>query len=604
MTGEPTPPRAAQIDASAQRDCTRDADDVACVTLRSTTLKPLVHQFAERVRTDGDRVAFAVYPSGATAAQSHLSWHEWNDAARAVASSLIAGGVAAGDRVAVISRNRPLWPITDIAIQMAGATGVGIYQTSAPIQIEALLVDCGASLIFVDSIAHAAVVLDVRTRLDRAVVIVCDVSVDEWAAHPELHVATAVRFDEWRDAGSRALSTDRGANEQLDARIAAVTLDDLAALIYTSGSTGEPKGACISHRYLAASAESIVATLTLTADDRALSFLPFSHAAERVFGQCTRVLLGMTSALIEDPADVFRVAQDFEPTFFGGLPRIFERLFEAADVARRDGADARAAIVSRIGSRCRLATSGGAALPRHVGEFLQSLGLPIIGAYGQTEHLCVAMNRLEQLRFDSVGPPMPGTEVRIAEGGELLLRRSELTFDGYWQKPDATRDAFTSDGQWLRTGDRAEQDSDGSLRITGRVKELIALSNGRKIAPLPIEATLTASPFIAHAVCHGEGRKYLVALLSLRRDVVEAWAREERVEASWPVLAQHAALRERLQEAVDDVNATLARSDRIQSFAVTDREFTLENGELTPTLKLIRNVIAARFAETFDRMYA
>ena len=566
-------------------------------------LKPLVHQFVERARTDGDRIAFAVYPAGATRAQAELSWRDWNNSARAVGASLIAGGIAAGDRVAVLSRNRPLWPIADVAIQMTGAIGVGIYPTSAPVQIEALLIDCGARLIFVDSIAHARVVLDAATRLDRALTIVCDVSAMEWAAHTDVHVANVVRFDDWRNEGARTLVADRAAAEQLDARIAAVSLDDIAALIYTSGSTGEPKGACISHRYLAASAESIAATLTLTAADRTLAFLPYSHAAERVFGQCTRVLLGMTAALIEDPTDVFRVAQDFEPTFFGGLPRVFERLFEAAEVARRDGKDARTAIISRIGPRCRLATSGGAALPRHVGEFLQSLGLPIIGAYGQTEHLCVAMNRREQLRFDTVGPPMPGTEIRITSDGELLVRRTALTFDGYWQKPDESRAAFTEDGEWLITGDRAEQDSDGALRIVGRVKELIALSNGRKIAPLPIEAALTASPFIAHAVCHGEGRKYLVVLLSLRRDVVEAWARQERIGIAWPALAQHAALHERLQPAVDEVNATLARTDRIQSFAVTDREFTLEDGELTPTLKLMRNVIATRFTDIFDRMY-
>jgi len=566
-------------------------------------LTPLVHQFVQRAHTDGDQIAFSVYPAGANTAQLQLSWSDWHDAARAVAAALIAEGVAVGDRVAVLSRNRPLWPIADVAIQMTRAIGVGIYPTSAPVQIEGLLADCGAALILVDSMAHATTVLDAATRLDPALTIVCDVSDNEWANHTGVHAAKVVRFDDWRAQGAALLVGDGAAVAHLDARIAGVTLDDIAALIYTSGSTGDPKGARISHRYLAASAESIVATLTLTSADRALSFLPFSHAAERVFGQCTRVLVGMTAALIEDPADVFRVAQDFEPTFFGGLPRIFERLFEAAEVARRDGTDPRAAIASRIGPRCRLATSGGAALPQQVGELLQSLGLPIIGAYGQTEHLCLAMNRLEQLRFDTVGPPMPGSEIRLTSDGELLVRRNALTFDGYWQKPDETRAAFTEDGEWLITGDRAEQDSDGALRITGRVKELIALSNGRKIAPLPIEAALTDSPFIAHAVCHGEGRKYLVALLSLRRAVVEAWAREEQLELAWPALSQHPALHERLQFAIDAVNATLARTDRIQSFAVTDREFTLESGELTPTLKLMRNVIAVRFADTFDRMY-
>jgi long-chain acyl-CoA synthetase len=193
--------------------------------------------------------------------------------------------------------------------------------------------------------------------------------------------------------------------------------------------------------------------------------------------------------------------------------------------------------------------------------------------------------------------------VRIAADGELLVARSALTFSGYWRKPEATQAAFTADGEWLRTGDRAEQDADGVLRITGRVKELIALSTGRKIAPLPIEAALASSPYIAHAVCYGEGRKYLVALLSLRRTVVEAWAREQQVNVSWPALAHEPAVRALVDEIVTRVNAELARTDRIVRVAITDVEFTLERGELTPTLKVLRGVIAQRFVAVFEALY-
>jgi long-chain acyl-CoA synthetase len=279
-------------------------------------------------------------------------------------------------------------------------------------------------------------------------------------------------------------------------------------------------------------------------------------------------------------------------------------LYEATEVARAHGLDPHDAIATRIGPDVRLATSGGAALPQRVAETLNGLGLPILGAYGQTEHLCIAMNRVDAIRFDTVGPPMPGTTVRIADDGELLVRRGALTFSGYWNKPDETRAAFTDDGLWLRTGDQAALELDGSLRITGRVKELIALSTGRKIAPLPIEAALTGSPFVAHAVCHGEGRKFLVALLALRRDLVTAWAAAQPIALPWSELVQHPALRALVQEQVDRVNASLSRTDRIQAFAITDAEFSVAGGELTPTLKLVRRVIDARFASTFDGLYA
>lgn len=525
---------------------------------------PLVHRFVARAHEAPETLAFAVYTRGATRASASMTWGAWHDASRALAVHLMHTGIAAGDRVAILAPNRPLWPIADLAVQMIGAVGVGIFPGSAPSQIDALIADSGARL---------------------------TISADE------------VAFDAMVANGRGLLATDSTLSGMLAARLSAVTLDDLAAIIYTSGSTGIPKGACLSHRYLAASAASIVEVLELSAADRVLSFLPFSHAAERVFGQCTRVLTGMSAALIEDPSDVFPVAADFEPTMLGGLPRIFERLHEAVEVARREGADPKAALATRIGRHCRLATSGGAAMPTEVAQQLAELGLPILGAYGQTEHLCIAMNRPSRVRFDSVGEPMPGTTVRIADDGELLVARGPLTFSGYWGKAEETRVAFTDDGAWLHTGDRAEQAADGTLRITGRIKEMLALSTGRKVAPAPIEAALNASPFIAHAVCHGEGRKFLSALLSPRQTVVEAWARREGIDTPWPALLEHPQVQAQFNDAVSRVNRDLARTDRVQRFVVIEHELTVEDGTLTPTLKVVRQAIAQRFAHLFDALY-
>lgn len=574
-------------------------------------LRPLVQLLAERAQQTPDALAFAVYPTGALEAEATLSWHGWYAASRAIADRLLDAGVAHGDRVVILAGNTPLWPIADLAVQMVGAVGVGVYPTSTPAQVEALVRDSGARVGFASGAAHLRTMRAVRRSIGHAMLLIGDVPRLDEALPPESEAPPAidaadaadVSWRVWLAEGAAHLDVEPGAAASLDARMAAVTLDDLAALIYTSGSTGVPKGACISHRYLAASAASIASVLSLTADDSALSFLPYSHAAERVFGQCTRIRTGMSAALIEDPTDVFAIARVFEPTLFGALPRLFERLFEAAEIARRDGQDPRSAITARIGTRCRIATSGGAALPTQIAVALSSLGLSILGAYGQTEHLCVAMNRTGHVRFDGVGTPMPGTEVRIADDGELLVKRSALTFSGYWHNDAATREAFTDDGQWLRTGDRAALEIDGTLRITGRVKELIALSTGRKIAPLPIEASLVESPYVAHAVCYGEGRKYLTALLSPRRAMVESWARAHDVDTPWPALAQHPQVHALLQDAVSHVNAQLARTDRIQRFAVTATEFTLEGGELTPTLKVLRGVIASRYATTFDALY-
>lgn len=555
---------------------------------------PLVQLFEQRAMVQPHVVAYDVFPTGARVSAARITWGELHRDSRAFAARLMIAGVDKSDRVVIHAGNRPLWPVADLALQMIGAIGVGIFPSSAPAGIRAILDDAAPVLALVDTPEAYATMCDARRELAASLQIT-GVSSDDGASQD---------WTVWRDEGARALATSPGADDALRRRTASVGLDDIAALIYTSGSTGEPKGAMISHRYLAASAQSIAMVLELDATDSSLSFLPFSHAAERVFGQCTRIHAGMSSALVEDPADLFAVAAAFEPTLFGGLPRIFERLYEAAELARAGGHDPRAAVAQRIGTRVRVATSGGAALPTGIAQYLEVLGLSVLGAYGQTEHLCIAMNRRESADSTSVGLPMPGTEIRIAPDGEVQVRRSALTFSGYLNKPDATAEAFTPDGEWLRTGDEGELDDAGRLHITGRLKELIALSTGRKIAPTPIESGLAASPLIAHAVCHGEGRKYLVVLLSLRRAVVEAWALREGIGEPWPSLAQHPRLREQLQDAVDRVNAGLARTDQIKEFAVTESEFTWETGELTPTLKLMRGPVSSRYAGLFNRLHS
>jgi long-chain acyl-CoA synthetase len=552
----------------------------------------LVAQLRHWARVRPDALAWAVYPTGQHRPLRTLTWAEWAQAVDNVSAALRRDGIAPGDRVAIFAGNRLLWPVLDLALQQLRAVGVGIYPTSTVVQVGQLLEDCAPALVVADTAARCALVQEAAHRLAAPVRLLADDPV------PGVELLAP-----WCAAGAEALARDPALAAAVRQRAEQVAPDDLAALIYTSGSTGVPKGVMISHRCLAASAASVTAVLGLGPDDRGLSFLPFSHAAERMFGQGTRLAAGIATALVEDPADLFPVCAHFEPTVVGGLPRIFERVYERTEVARRAGGDARGALAALLGARVRLATSGGAPLPARVAEALAALGCPIVGAYGQTEHLCVAMNRPEAPRVDVVGPPMPGTTVRVADDGELLVRRSALTFSGYWGRPDETAAAFTADGTWLRTGDRAEVAPDGALRITGRIKELIALSTGRKVAPLPIEGALADTPFIAHAVCHGEGRKHLVALLALRRPVVEAWARERALSLPWATLVQHPALQAQLATAVEAVNAGLPRTDRVVAWTVTDAEWTVDGGELTPTLKVRRAAVESRHAALLASLY-
>ncbi len=537
----------------------------------------LLHQFLARGSTAPDAVAYAVWPRGASAITTHLTWGAWADASRRVAGALIEAGVQPGECVLIFADNCPMWPIVDQAVQMVGGISVGAYPTSSVVQLSAQIRDCAAHHVFVDGVARRAMVEEACVTMSWTVQV--------WA------------HDDWQ----RACIAPH-ADAELVARLDAISAADDAMLIYTSGSMGEPKGARISHRYLSTSAASIVETLGLMSHDTGVSFLPFCHAAERVFGLAVRIATGMSAVLVESPNDVWAAMRVFEPTLFGGLPRMFEKLAERLrDASSADDATAR--WQEMLGRQCRLATSGGAALPQPLAERLAAAGLPVLGAYGQTEHLCVAMNRPGAHRFDAVGQPMPGTDVRIADDGELLVRRNALTFSGYHGQPEATRAAFTDDGVWLRTGDLAEQDDDGMLRITGRLKDLLALSNGKKVAPSPIELELSASPLIASAVCIGEGRHFLSAVLQLQRDVAASLVHSHGLSVQWPELAQHNVVRAAVQLLVDEVNIRRSRPEQVRRFTLVSDDWTVENDALTPTFKLRRRAIEARYRSAIDAMY-
>ncbi|MGQ0814280.1 MAG: AMP-dependent synthetase/ligase [Gemmatimonadota bacterium] len=534
----------------------------------------ILQSFQKQALERGNEAAFAVFGESA---HTH-TWAEWERAARSFAAALIDSGCAPGDVVAILAGNREVWPIADVGALMAGALSVGIYPTSSAVQVHEILNDCGACVVVVDTAAQLAKVLEVRAGLPNLQVIVC---------------AADASWSEWLERG-RAVLPRRACD--IDERIDEAQPDDVAILIYTSGSTGVPKGARIPHRYITASSAAIAATLGLNEQDTALSFLPYCHASERIFGLYTRIHCGMRALLVPHGADIWDAARTFEPTLFGGLPRFYEKIHEAVLAGQNIG--------SLIGKRVRIATSGGATLPARIAEHLEAHGLTVLGAYGLTEHLCAVMQRPDSYSFDSAGQPMPGTTLRISDEGEILIRRCDLTFKGYQNNPAETRAAFTADGEWLRTGDLGFIDGNGRLQVTGRAKELIALSSGKKIAPVPIERKLTASAWISQAVLFGESRKYISALIVLRREQVESWARARGLVQPYDSLLQQPDILRQVQNEIDVVNAGLSRPEQIKKFALLPMELSAECEELTATLKIRRAFVEQKYHAQLQGLYA
>jgi long-chain acyl-CoA synthetase len=591
--------------------------------------------FLARARAMPDQIAIEELAVGGAPTDLSLTWAQWREASRALAASLVEDGLESGDRVAVLAGNRVLWPVSEIGILMAGGVSVGVYPTSAPNQVRDVLADCEAVAIVVDGAEQLEKVLAVAHELPRLQRIV--------SAVPSDGTSDAIRWGDYLMAGGVALAERKGVGSEIEARTSDAAPDDIALLIYTSGSTGEPKGACIPHRYLTASATSVRDTLGLAESDTSLSFLPYCHAGERVFGLYTRILCGIRTAHVVELAKLWDAARAFEPTLFGGLPRFFEKIYEALvvheatlsaaertrwqaaltlgrerfalrrvgkavpDDLERRWRDAvqpcRELVAELLGHRVRLATSGGATLPVEVADYLDAVGVTVLGAYGQTEHLCIAFHRADAYDTNTVGRPMPGTEIRIDVDGEVLVRRGPLTFAGYHGKPDATREAFTADGDWLHTGDLGEITADGRLRLTGRKKELIALSSGKKVAPLPIEARLIEDPWIGHAMLYGEGERFVSALLVPRRRVLEAWQRDQGLVLDYQDLLDHPDVIARVQDTIDRVNAALSGPERIKRFVLLDRELSVEADELTPTMKIRRAVVTKRYRDRLETLY-
>lgn len=584
--------------------------------------------FIDRVRTYRDSAKSNVFYFRQDERWRGISWARFDDEAHAFATALLSMGLKKGGSVAILMGNVPEWPIVDIGTIAAGGVGVGLYPTSSAEQCQYIINHSDAEFLVVDTRLQLEKVLSIRDALPKLRTIVV---LDEAAASK---TDLVIGYRELIRRGSE--NRERFA-ELLNERGKTAGSDDIAIMVYTSGTTGPPKGACLSHRYIINSVESMREIVPIFETDVAFSYLPYCHVAERISGLYNRLYAGTAAYFVDDLSRLGQYMLEVKPTVFASLPRFFEKIHarivadveaapekdrerfkQALEVGRkisrlgqarqkvpeelRTEFEIHAAPVLKkvkdyFGGCIRLATSGGAPLPLEVAEFFDAAGLPILQAYGLTENICVAFNRADNHKFGTVGPPMPGCEIEIATDGEIMVR-SEMMFSGYYKAPEQSAEMFR-DGRLL-TGDIGEIDEDGFLKITGRKKELIVTSTGKKISPALIENMLKEQHLISHALVYGEGKSYLVALITL--NPVEA-AEFMRAHGSSNNLAASESVRQLVQKTIEQVNARVSTSESIKKFAIVERDFEIEKDEVTPTGKLKREVVIAHNRDLIESLY-
>lgn len=544
---------------------------------------------------------------------------------RAVAKGLIAAGVQAGDRVALISRTRYEWTLVDYAIWFAGAATVPVYETSSAHQIEWILTDSAARAVFVETPGHGARVAEVRGALS------------------ELHHVWSIEGN-----GLKLLRTlgEDVSDEELETRRTAAGPDELATLIYTSGTTGRPKGCMLTHGNFLF--ELTVATAELDelfspeSEDgegaSTLLFLPLAHVFARI------IQVGCVKARVKmgHSADIKHLLDDFaafRPTFILAVPRVFEKVFNTA--SQRAVADGRGGIFQRaadtaiawsrgqesgrtpvgvrlqhrlfdrlvygklraaLGGRCAYAVSGGAPLGDRLGHFYRGIGVTVLEGYGLTETTAaLTANLPDAIKVGTVGRPLQGTSVRVADDGELLFRGGQV-FAGYWHNDEATAEARDANG-WFHTGDVGEIDDEGFVRITGRKKEILVTAGGKNVAPAVLEDRLRAHALVDQCLVVGDGQPFIGALVTLDPETLPAWAEQHGKSTDPAALVDDPELRAEIEGAVEEANKAVSKAESIRRFTILADTWTEEGGQLTPSLKLKRGVVMREHRDDVDALY-
>jgi len=560
---------------------------------------------------------------------AEVSWTELARRARDVSDGLAAMGVRRGDRVAIIGETQLEWILADLGILGAGAITVTIYQSNRPHECQFILDDSGARFIVCDTDAQVAKIREVKGKLPalEGIIRASGKAADGF----ERTLADLERAGaEWRKAHP-------GAHAE---RLAAIAPDDPASFIYTSGTTGNPKGVVLTHGNWVYEANAVASIQIMNADDTILMFLPMAHSFAKVI-EAAWFSTGATAAFVESLEKIMDNASEVRPTLMPSVPRIFEKAFntvvskglatpglkgklfamamESFDryaTAKERGETYGSlgllvgrklvfpkltkALSERFGGRMRLFVSGGAPLSPKIAHFFDQLGFTILEGYGLTETAAgTFVNRPGKNRIGTVGPPVPGTQVRIAEDGEILVK-GPCVMKEYYKNPAATAEVL-KDG-WLYTGDIGHVDEAGNLKITDRKKDIIVTAGGKNVAPQNLENELKTDPLVSQVMVHGDKRKFLSALVTLNEENARKWAAENGVPAG-AALHEDPRVKARIQQAVDALNAKQPSYSTVKHFAIVPKDFAQETGELTPTLKVKRKVVTQKYQALLDAFY-
>lgn len=563
------------------------------------------------------------------------TWKESAELSRAFGNGMLSLGMAPGEFANILSANRPEYYTIDLGILCAGGTPVSLYNSLAPEQIEYIVNHSEAAFVVLENATFFEKLSSIRSQIPNVRKVILIEGAEKHAG------------DDWVISLADVLEAGRRYDEQhpheLDDRTAAIGPDSLTTLIYTSGTTGPPKGVMVSQRNVTWTAESLYRIWPGHPGMRHISYLPLAHIAERMIGYYLHVKGGTTCTFCPNPQQIAQYLVEVRPELFFAVPRIWEKLYyglTAAIANNPDGkqktvveeaiatclekvrleqegrpvpaelatkAEAAApvtrAIRAKIGlDEVKIASTGAAPIAPEILEWFHAIGIPIAEVYGQSEDTGpTSWNRPGAIRIGTVGPSIPGVEVRLAEDGELLVRGANVT-RGYYKAPDQTADTFDSEG-WLHSGDIARIDDDGFIRIVDRKKEIIITAGGKNIAPSNIENLLKQKPLIGQVCVIGDRRPYCAALIVLDAETALAWAKTKGLPENLAELAAHEVVRSEIDEYIAEINTHLHNQEQIKRYTVLPDEWTPDSGELTPTLKMKRRVVNERYGDAIERMY-
>jgi len=595
------------------------------------TATTLTQMFLNTVKEYGSKTALMTKVAGQ---YQGFSYQEFGERVKNIALGLASLGIKTGDRIALLSENRPEWAISDLAILSLGMINVPIYPSLIPKQIEYILNDSEAKVIITSK----------PDQTGKIVAILNDLPVLKYIIYIEPPDATTRKMLSFSDVAEKGQKFDKENSNFYMNTVATIKANDPCGIIYTSGTTGNPKGVVLTHNNILSNVKGGVATLKIGPDDTFLSFLPLCHVFERMAGHFCPLSVGATIAYAESIDTVAQNLGEVKPTIMTSVPRFFEKMYNRVLENAAAGGAAKKKIFNwalktgekyskvqdknkvggflkfkhnlatklvfsklqeRFGGRLRFFVSGGAPLSKEIGEFFYAAGIKILEGYGLTESSpVIAANLEEKFKFGTVGPALKagGVEIKIAEDGEVLTRGPHVMKE-YYKKPAETKEVIDEDG-WLHTGDIGFLDEDGFLTITDRKKNIIVTSGGKNIAPAPIENSMLTSPLIEQILIIGDKRKFISALIVPNFEMIKNYAEENNIQyQNEKELVQNQKINQLISNEINRLSADLARYEQIKAFRLLPNMFTIEEGELTPTLKIKRKVVEQKYAELVESMY-